>query len=771
MSQRADDHSPRPSSERLPLQDLVDAAWTGIGGQPEQPEGFATRLLSCLRQYGSVDIIVQSMGVLQLVSSACELPPLKEDPEELLAVLHLLHEWAGQLPANQQRPFLRGSWLPLLQLFWHRLHARAAAGPAEAGLQRLQSLADDAQRLLKAAWCTLGSEEAELAAAAAAAAALGQQQQQRQQQQQQQPPSSPTLEGCDALLGVPAGTLASKGFELVNAPLAATFDRSLVSLLFFAAESLELVGQWGRRPMAAFYPNSKAFEDPVWGQFLRRCFRVASLLQWPALGGEAPPRMIEYFINLLWHEAQVKHQDTHTGQRVVEALEAEFTQPGAPRGLAVHLAGSAARLETGTRGRAVLGDTEGLSVGANVDGRKLEHAASSGRRVVSVVTNRNYVQLGSIGSRLLQRASQQAELCGLLSRPPAEIRECILAALPDPIRGVQLDGHGRPVSTRKVPMFDDPSHQPYITREQLLQSISAYEPCRDGPPPRLRQFHNSAASGSVGGAVGGPAVAADQVGPDHIVDPVIRELFLQLRAAGTPHALLTAIGRRGGKRVIDNGGGFRSDAKGNGGHQDPQAMGRRGGKRTIDEGGGFRSDAKGNGGHQDPRAITWRRRGGKRVIDNGGGFRSDAKGNGGHQDPRAITWRRRGGKRAIDNGGGFRSDAKGNGGHQDPQAMNKKRREKYYKDNPSVWMKFVEGDAFDGKVVALIEIAPTARNIKARRINQVVKPGVPQHQDLCFLHRWTKTKPAAGQRLTFTETAEALLKQGITGWMCGAHHM
>ncbi|KAL4435177.1 hypothetical protein ABPG77_001859 [Micractinium sp. CCAP 211/92] len=559
MSQRSEDDSPSPSSERLPLQDLVDAACTGIGGQPEQLEGFATRLLSCLRQYGSVDIIVQSMGVLQLVAAACELPPLKEDPEELLAMLHLLQEWAGQLPADQQRPFLRDSWLPLQRLFWRRLYASAAAGPAEAELRRLQSLADDAQKLLKAAWCMQGSEEAELAAASAeAAAALGQQQQQRQQQQQDLPPSSPTLEGCDALLGVPAGTLASKGFELVNAPLAPTFDRSLLSLLFFAAESLKLLGQWGRRPMAAFYPNSKAFDDPVWALFLRRCFRVASLLQWPALGGEAPPRMIEYFINLLWHEAQLQHWDTHTGQRVVETLEAEFTEPGAPRGLAVHLAGSAeaapaaARLETGTRGRAVLGDTEGLSTGANVDGRKLEHAAGSGRKVVSVVTNRNDVQAGSIGSRLLERAFQQAQLCDLLSRQLAEIREGILAALPDRVRGVQLDGHGRPVSTRRVelvpapaghgwaqmgvqppaadqpaaqaavpaeasaslpalprdevevsgslevPVFDDPSHQPWITREALLKSISAYQPCRDGPPPRLRQFHNSAASGSVG---------------------------------------------------------------------------------------------------------------------------------------------------------------------------------------------------------------------------------------------------------------------------------
>ncbi|KAL4450630.1 hypothetical protein ABPG77_000986 [Micractinium sp. CCAP 211/92] len=520
MSQRSADDFSRRTSERQSLQDLVGAC------------------ASCLH---------------------APLPPLeKEDPEELLAKLHLFHERAGQLPADQQRPFLRGSWLPLQRLFWHRLRACVAAGPAEAELQRLWSLADDAQKLLKAAWCVLGSEEAELAASAAAAAAAALGQQQQQQQRQQQPRSSPTLEGCDTLLGVPVDTLASKGFELVNAPLAATFDGSLISLLFFAAESLKLLGQWGRRPMAAFYPNSKAFDDPVWGEFLRRCFRAASLLQWPALGGERPPHMIEYFINLLWHEAQVKHQDTHTGQRVVVALEAEFTQPGAPRGLAVHLAGSAeaapasARLETGTRGRAVLGDTEVLSIGANVDGRKLEHAASSGPRVVSVVTNRNDVQVHGVQLDEDGRpvSTRKVELVPAPAghgwaqmgvQPPAAGQPAAEAAPPAEADGSQpaLPRDNVEVTgSLEVPLLDDPNYQPYITRQELLQSIPKWQPCPDGPPPVLRQFPNSEASGA--------AVAADQVDPEHIVDPVIRELFLQLPLArGTNAARAASAARLG----------------------------------------------------------------------------------------------------------------------------------------------------------------------------------------------------------------------------------
>ncbi|KAL4435178.1 hypothetical protein ABPG77_001860 [Micractinium sp. CCAP 211/92] len=439
MSQRAEDDSPRPSSERSPLQDLVDACTSSLHEQ---------------------------------------LPPPKEDPEdpeELLAVPYLLQEWAAiAIAANPPA--------------WGRLHARAAAGPFKSALQRLQSLADDAQKLLKTA---CGQRR------------LSWQHRRRRRRCDSSssstwPPSSPTLEGCDALLGVPAGTLASKGFELLNAPQAATFDRSLVSLLLSAAESLKLLGQWGRRPMAAFHPNSKAIVAQ------RRLPRVPVCRRAAAGAAAAEP-------------ARCTASPRAARDWVNAASRASTTRwPAAP---------AAARLETGTRGRAVLGDTEGLSTGANVDGRKLEHAAGSGEGCV--VTNRNNVQVGSIGSRLLERAFQQAQLCDLLSRQLAEIREWVLAALPDRVRGVRLDEHGSPVSTRKVVLVPAPaghgwaqmgvqppaagqpaaqaappadadsslpalprdgmevsgSLEPNITREELLRSISKYQPCRDGPPP------------------------------------------------------------------------------------------------------------------------------------------------------------------------------------------------------------------------------------------------------------------------------------------------
>lgn len=287
--------------------------------------------------------------------------------------------------------------LPLAERIFDRLSTAAAGAvdtdPAVADSWRL---AEHAQQLLQKAWCHQGNEEkklaeqqledarrqAEAAGPAAAAAAA----------EARKPPlqldSSDTLEGCAGILGLRPDALTARGFSLVNAPLATVFDPELVSLLFFAAEVLKQLGQWGRRPMFAFYPGCKAFEDAVFGPFFKRAFYAACMLLWVPLGGERPPSMVEFFINLLHHAEQEFHHDTHTGRRVVEALQALFSQPGAARGLALRLEGSegsatvAAQLETGSQGKAVVGDTPGLSTGANVDGRQLKHAAGSGRRMV-----------------------------------------------------------------------------------------------------------------------------------------------------------------------------------------------------------------------------------------------------------------------------------------------------------------------------------------------------------------------------------------------------
>jgi hypothetical protein len=234
------------------------------------------------------------------------------------------------------------------------------------------------------------------------------------------------LEGCSRHLGLPDGALEDKGFKLVNAPLAAAFTSTLLSLLFFAAESLRLVGQWGRRPMFALYPNSKAYRCPVWGEFCWRAFHAARMLIWPAVGGQRPPVMLEWFINLLHQGAQDYHQDTHTGVRVVEGLLALFSAPDAARGLALHLSASSTQaaaevqLEAGSRGKAVVGDTPGLSLGAAVDGRKLAHASGNGVRTVRwgcscfVVAMFGQLRSDSTSSTI---ARMRAEPCRVLSPP------------------------------------------------------------------------------------------------------------------------------------------------------------------------------------------------------------------------------------------------------------------------------------------------------------------------------------------------------------------